>query len=266
MTYNNLFDLTGKIAIVSGGAGTLGREYAQAIATAGGRVVLFDIMPRSELNRHVLDLDLPAGSVIGISVDVSDATAVRRVIKTTLKRFGHIDILVNNAALTDLSKNLDRFSPYEKFPEELWRRELEVTLGGAFNLTKAVIPHFKRSGSGVIVNISSIYGLVGPDNRIYQKGEYRSIAYSTAKSGILNFTRAMASYLAPYGVRVNTLTLGGILDRHDRRFTRAYSKRTMLGRMAQREEVRGPMLFLCSEAASYMTGANLVVDGGWTAW
>jgi NAD(P)-dependent dehydrogenase (short-subunit alcohol dehydrogenase family) len=117
-----------------------------------------------------------------------------------------------------------------------------------------------------MVNIASVYGAVGPDNRIYEKGKYRSPAYAAAKSGIYNFTRAFASYLAPYGIRVNAVTIGGVFAGHNRRFTRAYSYRTMMARMARKEEYQGPMLFLCSEASSYMTGATLVVDGGWTAW
>jgi len=262
----SLFDLGGKVAIITGGGGMLGREYAKAIVGAGGRAILFDILASLEMRRRISDLGLDIGSVAGFKVDVSNAAQVRRALKSVLKKFGRIDILINNAALTDLSNRFDRFSPYEKFPEELWRREIEVTLGGAFNLAKAVIPHFKRRGSGVIVNVCSIYGIVGPDNRIYEPGKYRSLAYSTAKSGILNFTRALASYLAPFGVRVNTLTFGGVFDGHDRRFRRAYGLRAMLGRMANRQEVRGPMLFLCSDASSYMTGANLVVDGGWSAW
>lgn len=264
---HKLFNVQGKVAIITGGAGMLGTEYARALAGAGARVALFDILKPTPLARHAKRLAKECGSdVLGVSIDVTNEKDVARAVKRVIRTFGRIDILVNNAALTDLSGAYNRFAPYEDFPLVLWKKEVEVTLTGSFLVMRAVAPHMMKAKSGVVVNIASVYGAVGPDNRIYEKGKFRSIAYATAKSGIYNFTRALASYFAPYGIRVNTLTLGGVFAGHGRRFTKAYGARAMLGRMMRREECRGPMLFLSSDASSYMTGANLIIDGGWTAW
>lgn len=262
-----LFNLDGKVAIITGGAGLLGTEYATVLGAAGAAVAFLDIRSPSAMRRHAAALRRRSlRPVLGLRVDITKEREVRTAVGEIMRRFKRIDILINNAALTDISGGGDRFSRYEKFPDELFQRELEVTLTGAFRVTKAALPAMMRRRRGVIVNISSIYGVSGPDNRIYPRGRYRSLGYATAKSGILNFTRALASYLAPHGIRVNTLTLGGVCSGQDRKFLRAYGARAMLGRMARAEEVRGPMLFLCSDASSYMTGANLIVDGGWTAW
>jgi NAD(P)-dependent dehydrogenase (short-subunit alcohol dehydrogenase family) len=259
--------LDGKVGIITGGCGMLGTEYARALSAAGAAVFLLDVLPRKKIDAHIKKhAEEFRGNVFGVHVDITDEKSVRDAVAHISRERGRVDILINNAALTDVSGKKNRFAPYEDFPLDLWREELDVSLTGAFIATKAVIPYMKEQTSGVIVNVASIYGIVGADNRIYEKGKYRSIAYSAAKSGILNFTRALASYLAPHGVRVNTLTLGGVFDGHDRRFVREYSKRAMLARMMSREEVRGPMLFLCSDASSYMTGANLILDGGWSAW
>lgn len=262
-----LFSLTGRVAVITGGAGMLGTEYAKAILGAGASVALFDVLKSSDLKKRAAELEKAfPGKILALSVDVSNEAGVKKAVASVIKQFKRIDILVNNAALTDFSGKNDRFSPYEKFSTELFRREVDVSLTGSFIVAKAVIGHMMKARSGVMVNIASVYGAVGPDNRIYQKGKYRSPAYAAAKSGIYNFTRAFASYLAPHGVRVNALTLGGVFAGHDKRFTKAYSYRAMLGRMARKEEYQGPMLFLCSDASSYMTGSTLTVDGGWTAW
>ena len=264
-----LFNVRNRVAIITGGMGMLGSEYAIVLGQAGAKVILFDMLEITEMKKRTDNLARLIGKKPYIKkVDVADEKDVSRAVKEVYEKYGRIDILINNAALTDLSLpgNFNRFAPFEKFSFELWNRELAVTLHGAFLCSRAVIPFMKKARRGTIVNISSTYGVVGPDNRIYEKGRFRSVAYATAKSGILNFSRALASYLAPYGIRVNTFTPGGVFARHDRRFLNAYSYRTMLGRMANKEEYRGPMLFLCSDASSYMTGSNLIVDGGWTAW
>jgi len=160
----------------------------------------------------------------------------------------------------------EQFLPYEDIPEKLWGQELAVNLTGALFCTQAVVPVMKKQGSGSIINISSIYGNVGPDNRIYEKGQYKSIGYATTKGALLNFTRAWATYLAGTGIRVNTLTLGGVSAGQEPELIKKYAERTVLGRMAEKYEYRGAILFLASDASSYMTGSNLIIDGGWTAW
>mgnify|MGYP001588352676 CR=1 FL=1 len=265
----NLFNLSGKDVIITGGAGMLGSEYADVLGGAGARVILFDILSPQKMESHAHMLSKKHGiSVYGISVDVTNEKGISASVKEVIRRFKRIDILINNAALTDLSKasHLSPYEPYERFPSELWKKELDVSLNGSLYCVKAVTPYMMKRKSGVIVNISSTYGVVAPDNRIYTKGKFKSLSYMTVKSAILNFTRALASYYASHGIRVNTLTLGGVYAGHDKRFTDAYSFRTMLGRMAHKDEYRGAMLYLCSDASSYMTGSNLIIDGGWTAW
>jgi 2-deoxy-D-gluconate 3-dehydrogenase len=159
---------------------------------------------------------------------------------------------------------------FEDFPLEDWNQALGVNLTGSFLACQAVAGPMRHQGSGSIVNICSTYGLVGPDQRIYQRaGEaprYKPVYYSVTKAGILGLTRYLATYFAGTNIRVNALTPGGVYNDHDDEFVRNYSARTVLGRMARKDEMNGALLFLASDASSYMTGANLVVDGGWTAW
>ncbi len=265
---NALFDLKGKVAVITGGAGMLGTEYAIALSDAGASVVLFDIKKPDELEKHAATLEKDFGvTVTAISVDVSDEAGVKNAVAEVMKKFKRIDILVNNAALTDFVVEYNRFAPFESFATEVWKKEIDVCLNGTFLCTRTVAPIMMENHSGVIVNISSLLGHGAPHNRMYDKGKYRSMAYGASKAGILNFTQSLAAYLAPYGIRVNSLSPGGVFaGALDQRFYDAYSSRTMLGRMAKKEEYRGPMLFLCSDASSYMTGADLAVDAGWTAW
>jgi len=200
------------------------------------------------------------------------------MVERTLNKFGRIDILINNAALTvrgGTSTLGNYFEDFEEYPVALWNKALAVNLTGVFLCCQAVGRQMVKQESGVIVNISSTYGLVGPDHRIYEGIENphdkeqsinTPIAYSVTKGGVVSLTRYLATYWAPKNIRVNTLTPGGVNENHDTRFVANYASRTPLGRMARREEYRGAILFLVSEASSYMTGANLVVDGGWTAW
>ena len=202
-------------------------------------------------------------------LDITHKEDVEHTVKEIFNRFGRIDVLVNNAAMNPVPgspESKEQFSPYEDYPAALWEKELAVGLSGALFCTQAVVPVMKRQGSGSIINISSTYGNVGPDNRIYDEGRYKSIGYATTKGAVLNFTRAWASYLRGTGIRVNTLTPGGVFAGQPDEFVKKYEERTILGRMARKDEYNGAILFLASDASSYMTGANLVVDGGWTAW
>ncbi len=256
-----LFSLDGRVVIITGGAGMLGKKYAKACSDAGARVVLFDI-------RGVASLPKDFCTEYEI-VDITNKTEVQKSVKKVFSRYGNIDVLVNNAAMNPVPgspESKGQFSPYEDYPAELWEKELSVGLSGALFCTQAVVPIMKRQGSGSIINISSTYGNVGPDNRIYDEGKYKSIGYATTKGAALNFTRAWASYLRGTGIRVNTLTPGGVFAGQPDEFVKKYEERTILGRMARKDEYNGAILFLASDASSYMTGANLVVDGGWTAW
>jgi len=270
----DLFDVSGRTVIVTGGAGLLGREYGRALVVAGAQVVLADIDgPAVEA---VADgLRGRAGSVIGVAVDVADESSVVRLVRTTLAHYGRIDGLVNNAAVDpkfDRGRKSQHTAAFEHYPIDCWNSALAVNLTGMFLCSREVAPTMLTQGRGVIVNISSTYGLVGPDQRIYNSDrtdaprEFKPVVYSVTKSGVLGFTRYLAAYWGNTGIRVNTLTPGGVRNEQAPEFVRRYSARTPLGRMAERHEYSGALLFLLSDASSYMTGGNLVVDGGWTAW
>jgi 2-deoxy-D-gluconate 3-dehydrogenase len=292
------FDLTGRVALVTGGAGLLGIEFSQALAQAGAQVVIADVNGEAALVAAAsLDERWPlsaAGSGeqkrrgLGLATDVTSPTSVRQLVAAILDNFGRLDILVNSAALdpkfdakargigeevpyshspTPLSPNSLSF---EDYPLDLWQQALDVNLTGMFLCCQAAVRPMLAQGQGVIVNLCSIYGLAGPDQRIYQREgqapQYKPAYYSVTKAGVLGLTRYLAAYYAGKNIRVNALTPGGVYNGHDEEFVRAYSARAMLGRMAQKDELNGALLFLASDASAYMTGANLIVDGGWTAW
>jgi NAD(P)-dependent dehydrogenase (short-subunit alcohol dehydrogenase family) len=215
------------------------------------------------------------GTTIGVGVDITDEASVEQLVHRTLATFGRIDALVNNAALNpsfDAQRGANFDLPFEQYSLELWNRTLSVNLTGMFLCARAVAPAMLAQQRGAIVNVSSTYGLVGPDQRLYEpdtpggRRGFKPVAYSVTKSGVLGFTRYLAAYWAGTGIRVNTLTPGGVFTDQPEEFVRRYSARTPLGRMADGHEYSAAVLFLVSDASSYMTGGNLVVDGGWTAW
>ncbi len=272
MTSQHLFDVAGKVFIVTGGAGLLGTRYTRALAEAGAHVIVADI---DEQAACAVVAQTDGAAALPVQVDVADPASVRALIKRVEQHFGRIDGLVNNAALDpkfDPEHATEHTEAFEDYPLEAWNKALDVNLTGMFLCAQAVAPALLRQGTGVIVNISSMYGAVGPDQRLYESDDpnapvtYKPVTYSVTKSAVYGFTRYLATYWAGRGIRVNTLTLGGVFNDHDEAFLRRYAWRTPLGRMADKDEYCGALLFLLSEASSYMTGANLVVDGGWTAW
>lgn len=269
-----LFDLHERVAILTGGAGFLGQEYAVALAEAGAHVVIADIDGRAARKLAAVVTERSGIKAKGIETDVSSKSSVQGMVEQTLADFGRVDILINNAALDpkfDPEHAGEHANTFEDYPMELWNQSLAVNVTGLFLCAQAVARPMRAQGKGVIVNISSIYGMVGPDQRLYEKpGDgppaYKPVAYSVTKSAIFGLTRYLATYWAGKNIRVNTLTLGGVFNNHDEEFTQRYGYRTPLGRMAHKSEYGGALLFLVSDASSYMTGANLVLDGGWTAW
>ncbi|NIS83313.1 MAG: SDR family oxidoreductase [Anaerolineales bacterium] len=267
-----MFDLTGRVAVVTGSAGLLGSEFCRTLAEAGASVVLADL--DSEGNGHLAQAMSKDGyDVHAVTVDVSEPKSVTAMVKEALERFDTLDILVNSAALDpkfDMDHQGEHASTFEDYPVDTWNEALKVNLTGLFLTTQAVVRPMLAQGGGVIVNICSIYGLVSPDQRIYQRPgkpvEFKPVYYTVTKAGVLGLTRYLAGYYAGKNIRVNALTPGGVFNEHDELFVEQYAARTMLGRMADRSELNAALLFLASDASSYMTGANLVVDGGWTAW
>ncbi len=276
-TLPELFDLTGRVAIVTGGAGMLGLRHAEAIAEAGGTPVLADLSPEA-LEAGVGHLRERTGvDALAVEVDISNRDGVQAMVGDVLNELGRIDILINNAALTVRggSETLEGyFAPFEDYPLELWQRALDVNLTGTFLVTQAVGRVMVEQTRGVVLNIAAVYGMVSPDHRIYDGilNQYGGqafntpISYSATKAAILNFTRYLATYWADKGIRVNSFSPGAVFDEHDETFVRNLTSRIPLARMAHKDEYKGAIVFLVSDASSYMTGANLVVDGGWTSW
>jgi 2-deoxy-D-gluconate 3-dehydrogenase len=270
----NPFDVSGHAIIVTGGAGLLGREYGRALAAAGASVVLADI-DVAGVTAIASELRGEPGTVLGLGVDVTDEASVARLVATTLDTFGRLDGVVNNAALNpavNRSQTAEFDLPFERYLLELWNRTLAVNLTGMFLCARAAGPAMLVQRRGVIVNVSSTYGIVGPDQRLYEPETpggprgFKPVAYSVTKIGVLGFTRYLAAYWAGTGIRVNTLTPGGVLHDQPEEFVPRYPARTILGRMADGHEYSAALLFLLSDASPYITGGNLVLDGGWTAW
>ena len=267
----DLFRLDGRHAVVGGGAGLLGPSFAEALLEVGARVSILDINSE-RLEACAADLGGRFGQrYTSIHCDLTNERDVESAVASA-EAVAPVAILINAAAIdpkTDGSADVSGLN-FPDYPADLWRRSMEVNLTGIFLITRTVCRDFENRGRGVIVNVSSTYGVVGPDQRLYREGRtppyfVKPGDYSVTKAGLIGFTRYLAAYYARSSIRVNCLTPGGVYTDHDPAFVEAYASRTLLGRMARREEYKGAILFLCSDASSYMTGANLIVDGGWTA-
>jgi NAD(P)-dependent dehydrogenase (short-subunit alcohol dehydrogenase family) len=257
-----LFDLAGRVAVVTGGLGQLGQVYARGLAERGMKVAVFDVA-RGEV---------PEG-VRAYEVDVTDRSSLEAAARVVEEELGVPHLLVNNAGLdSPPDAPAEEVGPFETYPEDSFDAVMDVNVKGAFLACQVVGGAMAREGRGSIVNVSSIYGLLSPVQDLYafrrERGEtfVKPVAYSVSKSAILNLTRYLATYWATSGVRVNTLTLAGVWNDQPAEFVDAYTARVPMGRMLQAEEALGAVVFLASDASSYVTGANLVVDGGWSAW
>jgi NAD(P)-dependent dehydrogenase (short-subunit alcohol dehydrogenase family) len=273
------FNLTGKVAIITGGPGLLGQEFCRTLAEAGAAVVVADINAEG-VNAVATQLIKSGYHALGVATDVTQPESVQALVQETLSTFGRLDILVNSAALdpkfdpealAEMAKHGAVSGAFENYPLESWKAALDVNLTGMFLCCQAAVaPMLAQGKKGSIINICSTYGLVAPDQRIYQREgkqtSYKPVYYSVTKAGVLGLTRYLSAYYAGTEIRVNALTPGGVFNNHDEVFLKAYTARTVMGRMANKDEMNGALLFLASDASSYMTGSNLVVDGGWTAW
>lgn len=267
---NPLFDLKGKVAVVTGALGLLGKQHCHALASAGARVIVTDL---EAAGCQSFASELP-GNAIGLAADITNKQSVTDLCNSILKETGRIDILVNNAAINDQFENpkaTAELSRFEQYPVELFQKSLQVNVIGTFLCCQVLGAVMAEAGKGSIINIASTYGMNGPDQSIYIRPDgsqpfFKPPAYSTTKGGIIAFTKFLAAYWGHRGVRVNTLSPGGVENNQEDYFTANYSRKTMLGRMAAPTDYQGAVVFLASDASGYMTGANLVVDGGWTAW
>jgi len=270
MIMDNLFSLNGKVAIVTGALGLIGQEHCRALNKAGAKVVVADL-DGQKCNEFA---DKQLENSMGLCLDVSKKDSVTGLLGDVLNRFGKIDILVNNAAINDMfedPKAASEQSKFENYPLELWQKSLDVNLTGVFLCSQVIGTQMVKQKEGSIINISSTYGISAPDQRLYQDPEgfqsfYKPPAYPVTKAGVIMLSKFLAAYWGHYGIRVNTLSPGGVKNGQDDYFIEKYSHRTPLGRMAEPDDYKGALIFLASDASAYMTGANLVVDGGWTSW
>jgi NAD(P)-dependent dehydrogenase (short-subunit alcohol dehydrogenase family) len=270
-SYKALFDLSGKVAMVTGASGILGRHFCSGLAEAGAAVALLDI---HEEGIRELATELTARYGVkaqGFVCDVSDPASVKQAVAAVVATFDRIDILHNNAA--GKSDDLDAFfAPFEDYAFAQWRQIMSVNLDGMFLVAQAVGKQMVAQGGGSIVQTSSIYGLLAPDQRVYEGSQYlgRQInspgVYAASKAGIVGLTRYLATYWADKGIRVNAIAPGGAESGQNDEFKRRYSDRIPMGRMALAHEIVGALLYLASDASSYVTGQVLPVDGGLTAW
>ena len=264
---SGLFGIRGRVAVITGAAGLLGIEHAEALAGCGADVVLCD--------RELAPCEARAASLqemhgiraLGLACDVTQAAAWAELVENVVERLGRIDILVNNAAATNDSRSVGYGAPFVDYPLEAWEAVLGVNVTGSFLGCQAVGAHMLERGGGSIINVASLYGVVSPHHPIYAgTGVVQPVAYSVSKAAVLGLTRYLATLWAGRGVRVNAITPGGVFRGHGEPFLSRYNALSPIGRMADPHEMRGAVAYLASDASSYCTGHNLVVDGGWTAW
>ncbi|MBI3558765.1 SDR family oxidoreductase [Candidatus Gottesmanbacteria bacterium] len=259
----DLFDLQKKVVIITGGGGLLGLKHAEAIAEMNGIPVLFDINPKIK------------SKYFKVTTDITDKQSIIAALKTVLLKYHRVDGLINNAANNPKVENngSQNWSRLENFPLEVWQKDLAVGLTGAFLCSQIIGQHLVENGGGVILNISSDLGIIAPDQRIYKKKglpnnmqSVKPITYSVIKHGLIGLTKYLATYWADKEVRVNTLCPGGVYNHQPKEFVRKLSSLIPLGRMASTDEYKAAIIFLISDASSYMTGSILVIDGGRTCW
>jgi NAD(P)-dependent dehydrogenase (short-subunit alcohol dehydrogenase family) len=264
------FSLAGKTAVVTGALGLIGRHHCQALAEAGANVIAADLDGEA---CATFAATLPTPN-LGLGLDVTSEASLIALRDRALAEFGHLDVLVNNAAINDMFESpalAAEQSRFESYPLAMWQRSLDVNVTGIFLCSQVLGTPMAEQGHGSIINVASTYGMVAPDQSLYLTPDgrqpfYKSPAYPTTKGAVISFTKFLAAYWGPAGVRVNTLSPGGVENNQADYFVDNYARRTMLKRMAYPTDYRGAIVFLASDASAYMTGANLVVDGGWTAW
>ena len=276
------FSLKDKTAIITGGTGLLGSVYTHSLLSLGASVIIIDkkIDKTKFIKNLVKEYNLTKeiiNKIKFVKCDITNKKQIDKSFKKIRSNLKNLKVLINNASLVKQVGNddlRDTYKPFLQMKQKDWEDFFSVDLTGTLLVTQKCIPFLRKNGGGSIINISSTYGILSPDQRIYeslspknskQKIE-KPIGYSISKSGVLNMTRFLATKFAEDKIRVNTLTLGGVYDNNPKSFVKSYSDKTPLRRMADKNEYAGPIIFLATDASSYMTGSNLVVDGGWSTW
>jgi NAD(P)-dependent dehydrogenase (short-subunit alcohol dehydrogenase family) len=263
---NFLFDVRNKVIVITGASGQLGMEYVKAFLSAGAKVAALDINPISEFNKISND------SLYFYKTNILSKKDLKNTLCSIQSDLGEPEVLINNAGIDSPPSNegVDT-GPFESFPEESWDKVIDVNLKGTFLCSQVFGAQMASNNFGSIINISSIYGIVSPDQSLYDYRNkdnnvfFKPVAYSASKSGVINLTRYLATYWASRNVRVNTLTIAGVWNDQDKEFLENYTKRIPIGRMARQDDYNGALIFLASDASKYMTGSNMIIDGGWTA-
>jgi NAD(P)-dependent dehydrogenase (short-subunit alcohol dehydrogenase family) len=259
----DIFSLKDKVVLITGSVGLLGLKMCESLCEYDAKVVMTDIN-KEKLKRASRELsEKYPGKILSIFIDIVDEKSVQDGLKKTIDLSGSVDVLINNAY--PYNKHYGRI--YEDIEFKDWRENVDMHLNGYFNVTHKVSKVMMKQKRGNIINIASIYGVLGPHFGIYQDlGITMPIEYSAIKGGIINFTRYLATYLAPYNIRVNSISPGGIYDKQSPVFVKRYCKEVPLGRMASPQDIAGGVIYLASEASSFVTGQNLMIDGGWSTW
>ncbi len=272
----NRFSLDGRVIAITGGAGLLGRKHAEAVMEVGGVPVLMDIN-HTVLNGAVCQLEADfGGKVLGLVCDITDKSAIEACLAAILDKLGRLDGLVNNAAndpKVGPGTDAKRLTRFENISQDYWNADVAVGLTGAFLCSQVFGHHLATHGGGVILNVASDLAVIAPDQRIYRQpglppdGQpVKPVTYSVVKAGLVGLTRYLATYWAEQGVRVNAVSPGGVSNGQSEDFVDKLTKLIPLGRMADNDEYKATIVYLLSDASSYVTGINLVADGGRTCW
>ncbi|MGX9365352.1 SDR family oxidoreductase [Desulfoplanes sp. PS50] len=264
-TIKELMDLSGRVALVTGGAGNIGKACCKALVECGAEVAIVDIA-ENQLISAVQEIEASGSKAKGFVADMGNEISVRALPEKVVQEFGNLDIIVNSAAFVGTSGLTGWVTPFENQTTDTWRAALEVNLTACFELVQSALPYLKESGHASVVNIASTYGVVAPDWSLYEGTEMGNpAAYAASKGGLIQLTRWLSTTLAPE-IRVNAISPGGIWRNQPEVFVKRYEKKTPLQRMGTEEDMVGALVYLASDLSRYVTGQNLMVDGGWTAW
>jgi NAD(P)-dependent dehydrogenase (short-subunit alcohol dehydrogenase family) len=269
----DIFDLQDRVVVITGGLGQLGRQFTLALIERGARVAIFDFQADAPGAMERFGGQVTKENLLLHKVDVTRRDSIEAALKAVNEVWGVPHALINNAALdSPPGAPAEENGPFETYPESSWDKVMDVNVKGVVLCCQVIGGQMASAGRGSILNVASIYGVVSPDQRIYEYRRtggatfFKPVAYSASKSALLNLTRYLATYWADKNVRVNTLTFAGVFNNQDEQFLEGYCAKVPLGRMAREDEYNGAVIYLVSDASSYMTGSNMIIDGGWTAW